>query len=481
MRLIGRFARGQVRWRIAGAALARSVVVVGTLLLVAEVAASSSSAALAQLETVAANTPAIAGSEKIEHVVWIIQENRSFDNYFGTFPGADGIPPSTCLPKLPGSKDCVKPFHMPPGQPFTDLSHNWEIAHAAYDHGAMDGFVWAEGSTYTMGYLDDHDIANYWRYARSFTLCDRFFSSLLGPSGPNHVFTVAAQSGGLINNVGTLDALERVLDDPEGFSFASMVDLFSKTHLSWKYYVETQPIPPGTNPTMVAHVAYPDPKVFTLWNPLPGFKTIRDNPSLMARLVSDNEYFHNLQQGALPQVSWLVPDFQDSEHPPEPPGQGMWYVTRVVNALMNSPYWKDTVIFLTWDDYGGFYDHVTPPTVDAYGYGPRVPLIVISPYAKPHYVSHYAYDFTSVLKFIEERWGLPHLTLRDDFAKDMADCFDFSQTPTAPMVIPIPRNLPPSRLVLPHHEALPLVQIARPSVQAGVAIPSVQQSSRQPR
>lgn len=428
----------------------------------------------------AAGTPSAsslpAGMKKIEHVIWIIQENRSFDNYFGTFPGADGIPPSVCLPVMPGSKNCVKPFHMPPGEPLTDLSHNWERAHGDYDHGAMDGFVWAEGSPYTMGYLDNRDIPNYWKYARQFTLCDRFFSSLLGPSGPNHVFTVAAQSGGLINNVGTLADLKRVLDDPDGFSFASMVTLFSKTKLTWKYYVETQSIPPGTNPLMVAHVAYPDPKAFTLWNPLPGFKTIRDNDALMANLVSDNQFFKDIKEGTLPAVSWLIPDFQDSEHPPEPPDQGMWYVTRLINTVMDSPYWKNSVIFLTWDDYGGFYDNVPPPTVDAYGYGPRVPMLVISPYAKEHFVSHYTYDFTSVLKFIEVRWGLPHLTARDDRANDMNDCFDFNQAAIAPLVIPIPRDLPKSRLVLPHQEAPPSVQIPQPIVQRGVAVPVVRKA-----
>jgi len=123
----------------------------------------------------------------------------------------------------------------------------------------------------------------------------------------------------------------------------------------------------------------------------------------------------------------------------------MWYVTRLINALMNSPYWKNTAIFLTWDDYGGFYDHVPPPQVDAFGFGPRVPALVISPYAKPNYVSHYTYEFSSILKFIEERWSLGHMTIRDHRADDMRDCFNFNQTPNAPLVIPIPAHLPPFR------------------------------------
>ena len=138
----------------------------------------SSSPSSAQLSAdPVAEAPPPAGLKKINHIIWIMQENRTFDNYFGTFPGADGIPPSTCLSKSPGGTDCVKPFHMPNLFPTCDLPHEWEHAHAAYDNGRMDGFVWVEGTPYTMGYLDDHDIPNYWEYARKYALADAFFSS----------------------------------------------------------------------------------------------------------------------------------------------------------------------------------------------------------------------------------------------------------------------------------------------------------------
>lgn len=383
------------------------------------------------------------GMKKINHVIWIIQENHSFDNYFGTFPGADGIPPSTALPDHPGGPARVRPFHMPVGQPLIDLEHSWESAHACYDNGRMDGFVWAEGSPYTMGYYDTRDIPNYWKYAHAYTLCDRFFSSEMSGSSPNHVYTVAARSGE-INNVGSLRALKRVTDDDDGFSFISIVKRFVGQDISWGYYVETQPAPPDARQinAHLANLAYPNPKVFTLWNPMPGFKAVRNNPSLMARLMPETAFYRALKPGGhLPQVSWLIPDFQDSEHPPEALAQGMWYVTRLINAVMKSRYWQDSVIFLCWDDYGGFYDHVPPPEVDAYGYGPRVPMIVISPYAKQHYISHYTYDFTSVLKFIEARWHLQHLAPRDDRANDMADCFDFDQTPAEPLRIAVPAKV----------------------------------------
>ena len=441
----------------------------GMLVLIAPVALFCQSAAKPKSRA----SLAIPGSEKIEHVVWIIQENHSFDNYFGTFPGADGIPPSTCLPKMPGAQECVKPFHMPPSQPLLDLEHSWETAHASYNHGTMDGFVWAEGSPYTMGHYDERDIPNYWKYAQRYTLADRFFSSEMTGSGPNHVFTVAAQTGAIEinNNIWSLQELERKMDDDDGFNFASIVRRFRDTGITWKYYVETQPLPHGGNANaQMAHMAYPNPKELTLWNPLPGFKGIRENPADMARLVPLQRYFADLKSGTLPQVSWIIPDFQDSEHPPEPLDQGMWYVTRVINALMQSPYWKNTVIVLTWDDYGGFYDHVPPPEVDAYGYGPRVPTIVISPYAKQHYVSHETYDFTSVLKFIEQRWNLQHLTARDDRANNMADVFDFDQSPASPLIIPIPAGI--------HSHLLPVHITYPPSVelphQNGVRIQGTQ-------
>lgn len=409
-----------------------------------------------------------AGMNKINHVIWIIQENRTYDDYFGTFPGGDGFSPTTCLPVLPGSADCVKPFHMPSGQPALDLLHDWDTVHAAYNHGAMDGFVWAEGSPYTMGYYDQRDIPNYWNYARHFTLCDRFFSSQMGYSLPNHVYTVAAQSGGLIVNVGDLKELEEVMDDEEGFSFATIAKMMSNASIPWKYYLESQPMPAGVATDLSEtgkRLAFPNPKQFNLWNPLPGFKAIRDDPVEMAHLVDVNEYFSDIQKGTLPAVSWVIPDYQDSEHPVALVADGMWHVTKLINALMESPYWKDSVIFLTWDDYGGFYDHVAPPEIDAYGLGPRVPFLVISPYAKQGYICHYNYEFCSVLKFVEERWKLQHLTPRDHWANDMRECFDFNQKPASPLAIPVPTNLPPSQPILTYgayHPSIPLPKYGPP-------------------
>ena len=388
-----------------------------------------------------------AGIEKIQHLVWIMQENRTLDNYFGTFPGADGIPPATCLPRMPNSSSCVAPFHMPNLLPSCDLPHEWEDAHAVYDNGRMDAFVWVEGTTYTMGFLDNRDIPNYWAYAKHYTLCDRFFSSQMGESLTNHLYMVAAQSGGLLHGLDSVEEAEAVRDghdDPGGFSFEAIVNLLNHGHVSWKYYVETVPLTGGEFPPDGSGLlGHPNPKKFSLWNPLPAFKRVRENPQSMARLVDLREYLQDLHGGTLPAISFIVPAFADSEHPPARAQEGMWYVTTLVNSLMQSKYWNDSAIVITWDDYGGFYDHVPPPEVDAYGYGPRVPALVISPYAKPGYISHYIFDFTSVLKFIEERFELPHLAARDARATSLRDCFDFDQSPLPSLVIPVPQLPPP--------------------------------------
>jgi phospholipase C len=265
----------------------------------------------------------------------------------------------------------------------------------------------------TVSYIDWHEIPNYWEYARRFTLCDRFFSSLAGPSEPNHLYTIAAQSGGLVNNPG-----RGVAGEDGVFTFPTMAELLQGSGRSWKYYDEKA-----------------DPHKHTLWNPMPGFKNISNDPKLMAHLVNLSEFYQDLKSNRLPEVSWIVPTYMDSEHPPADSARGMWHITEVVNAVMASDAWKDSAIIVTWDDFGGFYDHVMPPEVDKYGYGPRVPALVISPYAKAGFVCHDTFDFTSPLKLIEHRFGLRPLASRDRDANDMLACFNFQHKPLKPEVI----------------------------------------------
>jgi len=196
-----------------------------------------------------------------------------------------------------------------------------------------------------------------------------------------------------------------------------MVDLFGQSNVTWKYYT-------GLNPQRQS-----------FRNVLPGFPQIANNPALLSRIEAIGKFYEDLHSEKLPQVCWIVPGFKDSEHPPANIQTGMAYVTRVVNAIMKSHYWKDCAIIITWDDYGGFYDHVPPPHIDQYGYGLRVPALVISPYSRAGVVVHTQYDFTSPLKLIETKFGLPSLTARDGASNTMLECFDFSQPALAPTVI----------------------------------------------
>jgi len=350
--------------------------------------------------------------DPVNHIIFLIQENHSFDSYFGRYPGADGIPAGTLLPAEPGGQagrgETVAPFHLTALD--HDLPHDWNTAHLAWDCGRMDGFVWAEGSRDTMGYYDQNDLPNYYALAGRFALYDRFFSSLMGPSLPNHLYTVAAQSGGLTHNL---------VHPPEGgFDFDTMAEVLQDSGITWKYYDGR------------AH-----PRSFGLWNPLPGFTSFEKDPRLPEHLFNVSQYFEDLHEGTLPQVSWIVPNAVESEHPPADPRLGMWYATALINALEKSPYWSDSVIVLVWDDYGGFYDHVAPSQVDTYGYGPRVPALVISPFAAAGEVVHRRYDLTSVLKFIEDRFGLEPLTARDASAADIGHSLRYDRPPVPPLII----------------------------------------------
>jgi phospholipase C len=427
----------------------------------------------------------------IEHFIYIIQENRSFDNYFGTFPGANGIPAGTLLPDFPGGPLVNRPFLLhDPAIPH-DIPHSWTAAVLSYDNGAMDGFLWGDWRTaqlyygkavvvptpnpalvkivskkhasrvaaaatteitspsgftddededapdveeqndaliaseakpsgspnpknrpswvkYALSYYDSTTIPNYWEYAQKFTLCDAFFSSLRGPSRANHLYTVAAQSGGITDN------LHR--DETCIYFFPTLVDLLGQANITWKYYSGYTP------------------RTESFRNPLPGFEQVKNNPESQSHLVFSSQFYKDLREGTLPQVCWIVPAKDDSEHPPFSVQRGMWYVTNLINAVMRSNYWQNCAIIVTWDDYGGFYDHVPPIQIDQYGYGFRVPALVISPYSR-NTVVHTTYDLTSPLKLIETAFGLSSLTERDGSSNSMLDCFDFTQTPLPPVII----------------------------------------------
>ena len=358
----------------------------------------------------------------IQHTVFIINENHTFDNFFGTFPGAD----SATIGQL--STGQWMPLSPMPDRYHATLCNNWDCSLEAIDSGKMDKFDLTSGgawAAYTR--LTGQDIPNYWAYASRFALADHYFTSVHGPSLPNHFFAIAAQSGGAIDDganpgpgvdcVGASWGTVTVIDEygnrsPQApcFDFKTMPDALEEAGITWRYYAEA-----GGFLSIIGHIRNSD-----LWE--------KD-------VMPPAQFLADAKAGHLPAVSWLLPPFAESEHPPESVCKGENWSVNALNAVMQGPDWNSTVVFVTWDDFGGLYDHLAPPQVDQFGLGPRVPLLIISPYAKRGYVSHTVYDHTSVLKFIETRYGLQALTARDAAASDILDSFDFEQAPQPPLLL----------------------------------------------
>jgi len=390
-----------------------------------------------------------AGLKKIKHFIFIIQENRSFDSYFGTYPGADGIPSGVCL-KDPMGGPCVAPYHdtslINRGGP-----HGWVDAWADIDNGLMDGFLKeTTNGVFTattgpcrppylycapgkdprdvMGYHDYHEIPNYWNYARLYVLQDHMFESIASYTLPSHLYMLAAQSGGFTGYKQPV---------PKEFDFPEITELLYSGKINWKYYVTSGTAPDTEDDEVVGSQSQQiqDPKKFSNFNPLPRFPAVASRPSQFSRLVDTSQFYQDAEDGNLPQVAWVVPSGAVSEHPPGDISLGMAYVTGLVNAVMSSSEWNSSAIFISWDDWGGFYDHVVPPMVDQYGYGIRVPGLVISPYARENFVDHTTYSFDSWLRTIEERFDVQAMTARDTNANDELATFDFDQQPRAPVIL----------------------------------------------
>ena len=345
----------------------------------------------------------------IKHIIVIMQENHTFDNYFGTYPGVNGLPHSTALPLFPGGLATVKPFHIPNYTIPNDMSHSDNAGREAYNSGKNDGFVYAESSNYTLGYYDHRDLPYYWDYASQFALADNYFTSFMGPSFPNHIYLLAGQSGNVTRNVYN-----------ETLRFPSIIDELQAAHISWRYYAGGAAAANG-------------------WNPIPILQATIANKSILHNVIVPSLFPTELINHTLPSVVWLMPPDQlRSEHPPYDPRIGEHYVVDLINQVMLSNYWNSTAIFLTWDDYGGWYDHVPPPQVDQHGFGFRVPLLMISPFAKQGYIDHAVASHDSILKFIETTFDLPAMTHRDANAYNLLGSFDFTQARRPALVLPGP-------------------------------------------
>ncbi len=399
-----------------------------------------------------------AGIHKIKHVIIITQENRSFDSYFGTYPGADGIPNGVCLPN-PRGKNCIKMFadHLDSN---LDEPHGQAGSVGDIDGGKMDGFARVADQVQckpkepcardTTGYHTGSDIPNYWDYAQNFVLNDHMFQAVTSWSGPAHLFQVSAWS-----------AICSVPRDPMScksifypavrnsahqtpYAWTDITYLLHKANVSWGFYLDTGAAS-ASNPHGVQ--AY--------WNELPGFVDVRTDHQL-GNIRPYRAFSAAARAGKLPAVSWIQPDARDSEHPPALISTGMAFTTRVINAVMNSPDWDSSAIFLSWDDWGGFYDNVVPPKADLLGYGIRVPALVISPYARKGFIDHQTLSSDAYLKFIEDDFlrgarinpetdgrpdSRPDVRESSPLLGDLVKDFNFSQQPRPPLILdPCPKT-----------------------------------------
>jgi phospholipase C len=359
----------------------------------------------------------------IKHVVVIMLENHTFDNYFGryTCPTGDSNCDSVNGVTLPRASDPVR----------SDFNHNAAATNAAIVGGKQYGYPVRGQVQYTQS-----DIPIYWNYAMQFGLSDNFYTSYATSSSPNHMVLVTAQNGGVYetgSQQGCLSAQNDLSYSKKNtgnaywsfpcYNVNNMPNLFKKSNISWRYYATTG-----------------------IWDAPNMVKPLYTSPY---DVHSQTQFIQDVQSGNMADVSWITPPGHDgSDHPPSPTIPAQNYLDDQVNAVMNSSYWASTAIFVTWDDWGGFYDHVTPPSINSsgLGLGPRVPLLVISPYAKRGYVSHKLGEFASFDKFIEANWGLSNLGQRDanSNTSNLMDFFDFSQTPQAPLV---QQHLPYARVL----------------------------------
>ncbi len=369
----------------------------------------------------AAGAAAPSPTTPIEHFVVLMQENHSFDNYFGTFPGADGIPPGTCMPigSAGAGRDCVRPFRLG-NRAGADLPHDAGIHRAQLAQGKMNGFVRAVSSgrprpeRAVMGHYDGRDLPFYWNVAEDYVLFDRWFAAARGGSVPNRLSWVSADTGAGSDSVPT-----------EGFgSLPTIFDRLERRGVSWKFYVEDY------DPRLGVGDEGADTSAQAVRVPLLNIPRYVRTPRLFRHIVDLSEYYDDARDGTLPQVAYIAPA-GGSEHPPRRPQTGQTLVRTLLAALARSPAWPHSAFLWTYDEWGGWYDHVKPPEDRGF----RVPALLVSPYAKKGVVDDTVLDHTSILRFIEDNWRLAPLTQLDARANGFAQAFDFSSAPRQAAIV----------------------------------------------
>ena len=373
----------------------------------------------------------------IKHFITVMQENHSFDNYFGTYPGADGFPPDVCMPisAVDAAAGCIEPHHVG-GQAILDLGHSGDVFTAQYANGRMDDFVEAlttqnpTAGRQSMGFYDDRDLPFYWNIADNYVLFDRFFTSAAGGSVRNHFYWISGSPGNR-----EADSLR-----PEGFDdVPTIFDSLQEAGVSWKFYVENYDPEINFRATLEGSQA-----AQLIWAPILNYNRFLDDPALNSRIVPLDEFFDDLADGTLPAVSYMVPSGA-SEHPPGSIQAGERFIRNLITAIMRNSAWESTAFMWTYDDWGGWYDHVSPPQVDEFGYGFRAPALMVSAYARPGYIESTTLDFTSMLAFIEHNWNLEPLAERDARANNFLTAFDFESPPRQPILLTRERVVVPAK------------------------------------